>query len=40
MRSTNYLRTRRRGQRRLSLSDQRRLFTERWQALIGELAAA
>ena len=36
----NYLLTRRRGERRPSLSDQRRLFTERWQALIGELAAA
>ncbi len=36
----DYLMTRRRGQRRPSLSDQRRLFTERWQALIVELQAA
>jgi len=31
---------RRRGQRRPSLSDQHRLFTERSQSLVGELAAA
>ncbi len=36
----NYLMMRRRGERRPSLSDQRQLFTERWQALIGALAAA
>ena len=36
----DYLMTRRRGQPRPSLSDQRRLFTERWQSLIGELSAA
>jgi transposase-like protein len=36
----DYLMTRRRGQRRPSLSDQRRLFTERWQSLIVELQAA
>jgi hypothetical protein len=31
---------RRRGQRRPSLADQRRRFSERWQTLIGELAAS
>ena len=36
----HYLRLRRRGEPRPSLSDQRRLFTERWQALIVELSAA
>ena len=35
-----YLMMRRRGERRPSLSDQRRLFTERWRALIVELATA
>jgi len=34
------LMTRRRGERRPSLSEQRRQFTERWHTLIGELAAA
>lgn len=34
-----YLMMRRRGERRPSLSDQRRLFTERWQVLMVELAA-
>ena len=36
----DYLMTRRRGQRQPSLSDQRRLFTARWQSLIVGLAAA
>ena len=36
----DYLMMRRRGGRRPSLSDQRRLFAEHWRALIAELAAA
>ncbi len=36
----NYLRMLRRGEQRPSLSDQRRLFTDRWHALIAELSAA
>lgn len=36
----DYLMMRQRGQPRPSLPDQRRLFTERWQSLIGELQAA
>ena len=36
----NYLKLRRRGEQRPSLSDQRRLFTDRWHALIAELSAA
>lgn len=36
----DYLRMRRRGEQRRSLSDQRPLFTERWQLLIVELQAA
>ena len=37
---SDYFRVRRRGERPPSLSAQRRLFTERWRALIVELAAA
>ena len=36
----NYLVTRRRGERRRALSDQRQLFTQRRRALIVELKAA
>ena len=37
---SDYLKVRRRGERPPSLSDQRRLFAARWQALLVDLAAA
>lgn len=36
----DYLKVRRRGEQRPSLSDQRRLFADRWQALIVDLGVA
>ena len=35
-----YFRVRRRGERHVSLAEQRRLFLTRWRSLISELAVA